>query len=173
MVPKIQIEQIRIAVTGPESCGKTTLVNSLCEWYDADPIPEFAVKYLERTNGVYEQKDLDLIAIGQKNSIELSQNPLLISDTDFTVLQVWSEYRFGSSSDVIRAFFREVQFDLYLLCAPDIPWVEGPFRENRHDRMELFEVYEAMLRSEGYKYYVLRGTREQREKKSRELIDSL
>ena len=53
---------IRIAITGPESSGKTTLCQSLSEHFNVDFIPEFARTYLEITDGKYKQPDLDEIA---------------------------------------------------------------------------------------------------------------
>ena len=51
---------IRIAITGPESSGKTTLCQALSEHFNIGYIPEFARAYLEKTEGEYNQSDLDL-----------------------------------------------------------------------------------------------------------------
>ena len=50
---------LRIAVTGPESSGKTTLCGALAEHYQVSYIPEYARTYLEQTQGQYQCTDLD------------------------------------------------------------------------------------------------------------------
>ena len=52
---------IKIAVTGPESSGKTTLSRSLSEHFKTPYITEFSRTYLEKKNGSYNQADLDKI----------------------------------------------------------------------------------------------------------------
>ena len=53
---------LKIALTGPESSGKTTLSELLAKHFETDFIPEFAREYLEQTNGRYEKTDLAKIA---------------------------------------------------------------------------------------------------------------
>ena len=43
---------IRIAVTGPESSGKSTLSSSLASLVNGVLIPEYAREYLTKTNGL-------------------------------------------------------------------------------------------------------------------------
>ena len=42
---------IKIAITGPESSGKTTLCKSLSEHFKTPYITEFSRTYLEKKNG--------------------------------------------------------------------------------------------------------------------------
>ena len=55
---------IKIAITGPESSGKTTLCKSLSEHFETPYITEFSRTYLENKNASYKQDDLDKIAEG-------------------------------------------------------------------------------------------------------------
>lgn len=170
MVQELQQTSIKIAVTGPESCGKTTLALALSESLKADYVPEFAVTYLEEKQATYSQADLDEIALGQQKMITNSQKSIIISDSDYVVLQVWSEYRFGKASDLIRNLVKQERFDLYLLCAPDIPWEAGPFRENPYDREVLLQSYETILQKEGLPYLLINGSHDNRLKKSMEFV---
>ena len=52
---------IRIAITGPESSGKTTLANLLGEKLNATVFLEFARAYLDELDRDYNQEDLDQI----------------------------------------------------------------------------------------------------------------
>ena len=51
-------KRIRIAITGPESSGKTTLANELTNHYDATLVSEYSREYLEHTQGAYEEKEV-------------------------------------------------------------------------------------------------------------------
>ena len=55
---------LRIAITGPESSGKTTLAKNLAKVFSAAYIPEFARQYLQEKGLKYDQWDLDEIAQG-------------------------------------------------------------------------------------------------------------
>ena len=73
----------KIAFTGPESTGKTTLSKLVSETYNGIYIQEFAREYLEKTKGLYQEEDLVHIAEGQFNSISQSKNntnQLIVSD---------------------------------------------------------------------------------------------
>ena len=129
---------IRIAVTGPESSGKTTLCESLASHFKVAYIPEFARTYLEKTKGNYQQADLDEIAKGQLKNILAATSSVVISDSDFSVMEVWSLYKYGNVSPLIAALVKENTFDLHSLCTPDIPWEEEPLRETPTTRDLLF-----------------------------------
>ena len=68
---------LRIAVTGPESSGKTTLCGALAEHYQVCYIPEYARTYLELTQGQYQCTDLEIIAQGQLESLLSFKGQLL------------------------------------------------------------------------------------------------
>ena len=129
---------LKIAITGPESSGKTTLCSSLSEHYTISFIPEFARTYLEETEGKYQQSDLDTIAQGQLKSLVSSKDKIVICDTDFSVLEIWSEYKYKNTSELIKKLVRKELFDLHILCIPDIPWEEDPLRETETTRILLW-----------------------------------
>lgn len=164
---------IRIAITGPESSGKTTLCKSLSEYYKVDCIPEFARNYLEKSKGKYNQSDLDSIGKGQLEAVELSDADVVVCDSDFSVLEIWSQYKFNNVSEYLNSLVEKEIFDLHILCAPDIPWEEDPLRENPDNRDELFELYLLSLKKHGKNFIVVSGTHTERVKKSLNSIDLL
>lgn len=164
---------IRIAVTGPESSGKSTLCQALSEYYKVEFITEFARGFLEDRNGIYVQSDLDEIGKGQLNLIQSSKENLIISDTDFSVLEVWSQYKYGETSKLIHDLVSRKVFDLHILCSPDIPWEEDPLRENPHNRDELFKMYLTSLKQHNKNFIVVSGTYSERIEKSLKSIDLL
>lgn len=161
---------IRIAITGPESSGKTALTEALGKALNCGWVPEFARAFLEMYGNDYEQEDLDTIAEGHWNQIqESSENPVLV-DTDFVVLKVWSEYKYNGASATINRLVNANHFDLHILCAPDIPWHYDPLRENPADRDVLFEQYLKILETFRKPYIIVAGTHAEREKKSLDAI---
>lgn len=164
---------IRIAITGPESSGKTLLAQALAKEIGATYIPEYARTFLEEFGPGYNQEDLDTMALGHLNQIEESEAQLLVVDTDFIVFKVWSEYKYDFASPLIHSYISEEYFDLHLLCAPDIPWEEDPLRENPQDREKLFEQYVAALERYKKKYIIVTGSEEERLQKARQEVDRL
>ena len=164
---------LKIAITGPESSGKTTLSQALSEHFKVPFIPEFAREYLEKTNGKYEQLDLDTIAQGQLKSLLSSENNIVICDTDFSVLEIWSQYKYKKVSELINKLVAEDLFDLHILCSPDIPWEADILRENPNSREQLFELYTASLNKHSKNFIVVNGSPKNRIKKSLVAIDTL
>ena len=164
---------IRIAITGPESSGKTTLCRSLSEYLNVSFVPEFARFYLEKTNGEYDQPDLNKIAMGQLERVNSSNSEVVISDSDFSVLEIWSQYKYGSVSTSIQELVKQDLFDLHILCTPDIPWEEDSLRENPHNREQLFELYKDSLSNYGKNFIVVSGSHESRFEKSLQSIGLL
>ncbi len=150
----------RIAITGPESTGKTWLAKNLAAYFHTVYVPEYAVEYLLEHGPAYTLKDIENIAKGQ---LELEEQyvqkagGLLFCDTDLLVCKIWSEMVFKKVPEWIEKMMTEHRYDLYLLCFPDIQWQPGPFRENPEDRKYLFDLYEAELKNHGFRYATIKG----------------
>jgi predicted DCC family thiol-disulfide oxidoreductase YuxK/nicotinamide riboside kinase len=138
----------RIAITGPESSGKSALAKQLSTIFGCDWVAEYARMYLERLDRPYELEDLLHIAKGQLNE-ELAaeqRNPgMLILDTSLEVIKIWSEFKYGTCDSFINDNLLLRKHNLYLLCRHDLPWEYDPQRENSNDRQELFELYKSLL----------------------------
>ena len=159
---------IRIAITGPECCGKSTLCNWLSERiFDARVVKEYAREYLHKKGDGYAYSQEDVLSIARKTSELLnkafkSSSDALIVDTDFYVLDIWWRERFGEANEEIAMMKETYDFDLYLVCQPDLPWEADPLRENAEDRDRLFAVYMEDLFNDGKTVEVVRGTGEER-----------
>lgn len=164
----------KVAITGPESTGKSTLAEKLAEHYNTDFIPEYSRSYLENFVGQYTENDVVEIAKGQHNLIleeekKLSAKTqqatsLLIADTEIIVCKIWVEYVFKHSNKVIDEILKQQDFDLYLLCDIDLPWVYDPLRENPNleERKELFEIYKNTLKQMNLPFEIVSGDNEVR-----------
>jgi nicotinamide riboside kinase len=150
---------LRIAFTGPESCGKTTHAVWLSSFLDLPYIAEYARTYLAEKSS-YAQEDLDLMATKQ---VALWPNEGFIADTEMHVFEIWSEVKYAQVSPVISSLLATQNFDHYFLCAPDIPWEADPLRENPDDRQQLFDLYFAALQRNERNFTVLSGSIEKRQ----------
>jgi len=150
----------RIAITGPESTGKSWLAQNLAAYYDTVWVPEFAREYLEAKGRVYDYDDILSIAQGQKERGDALANiasELLFYDTEAFVTKIWSEVVFGRVDPWIENEIIANPYDLYLLCYPDLLWEPDPLRENPDDRMQLFELYLNELQDKSLDYVVITG----------------
>lgn len=165
---------IRIAITGPESTGKTTLAEQLALQTNGTWIPEFAREFLEQLNRPYTQADLDTIAKGQLESWEKSsESKIQFCDTDMLVMKIWSDFKYGKSSTFILEALEKQKFNHYFLCQPDIDWEEDPLREHPEKREELFELYLAELRKRNLPFTIVGGSKEKRIKICLEVLSTI
>ncbi len=153
---------MKIAISGPESSGKTALALSLAMHYRTFYIPEFARAYLEKREGKYALNDLNEIISGHVNwwvcaSANAPADGLRFQDGDFSILRVWEEVRFKSCSLQLEEFRKAIGYDLVLLCKPDLPWEYDPLRESKDNREELFKRYAEVLDEWKQEYRVISG----------------
>jgi nicotinamide riboside kinase len=162
---------IKIAFTGPESSGKTTLAKLVANTFNTIWIEEYAREYLS-VKSTYTQANLDEIARKQMEKWNI-ESDFLIADTELTVIKVWSEYRFGGCSDFILDAYKNQVFDHYFLCKPDIPWEDDPLRENPDNRDDLFELYSNELLKMQRSFTIVYGNLENRLKICKQAISRL
>jgi nicotinamide riboside kinase len=179
----------KIVILGPESTGKSTLCEMLAQHFDTQWCPEFAREYL-LTNGTdYSFDDLLTIAKGQlaleEELVSMAETPspekrkvdvstfqpvnfstrqLLFIDTDQYVMKVWCEYVFGDCHNWILRRIAERQYDGYLLCKPDLPWVKDELREypDEKPRQELYHIYRDLLIQQSTPWVEVSGSYEKR-----------
>ncbi|MCK5101723.1 MAG: ATP-binding protein [Cyclobacteriaceae bacterium] len=151
---------IRIAITGPESTGKSTFARKLAEHYKTVWVPEFARTYIDQLNRPYEQHDLIEIAKGQishEKELISKANKYLFCDTELTVIKIWSEYKYGTVDSYILAEYYKMSYDLYLLMDINLPWEPDSQREHPEKRKFFFDWFEQELKAKGANYQVISG----------------
>jgi nicotinamide riboside kinase len=163
---------MRIAITGPESAGKTTLAEQLAKETGFPLSTEFARQYVANLERPYALSDLIQIAEGQLAEDHRAANGAdnLIADTELTTLKIWAEEKFSHCPLIIDLAWEAQQFDHYFLCKPDFPWEPDPQRENPDDRDRLFELYRKYLDQKKASYTILEGKPESRLAKAEEII---
>jgi len=118
---------ITVCLHGAESTGKSVLARKLSAEHGWPWVPEYGREYAE-THGIdFTMDDLLAIAEGQDSAMHAAMRaaaaarpPVLLLDTDPLMTAAWAEMLFGHAPEQL---FGYATADLYLLFAPDVPWV--------------------------------------------------
>ncbi len=155
--------QLRIAILGPESTGKSELSQAIAQFFDVKYIKEYAREYLQDKTG-YDQLDVLKIAQHQFQLIQDNQERILIADTELIVTKVWQEYKYNNVSQWINDHILKQHFDVYLLMDTDLEWSNDPLRENpsKKEREELLKMYHHELLNYNFNYQLVSGKGEKR-----------
>lgn len=174
-------ELIKVVLYGPESTGKTTLAKQLANYYNTLWVPEFMREYLQKKwdseKKLVTRDDLIPIANGQlqleKEASQQVEN-LLICDTNLLELKVYSEYYYnGFCPSEIKNEATKNNYSIYLLTYIDTPWEADDLRDRPENREEMFCIFEAELKKQGFPYEILKGNKTDRFNRAIEVIDVL
>lgn len=166
----------KVAVTGPESTGKSELSKQLAEYYQTVWVPEYAREYIDRLNRPYEQQDVEEIAKGQlrlEDQMAREASKVLFCDTELTVISIWMMHKYNAVPDWLVDQARKRKYDLYLLCDIDLPWQYDPQREHPDLRKYFFDRYYAELKSRNANLRVVSGQGESRLENAIRFVDEL
>ncbi len=155
----------RIVITGPESTGKSELTERLANYFGGIAVPEYARDFISSLNRPY--NECDVLAIYRKQIEQIYEKrtdaDLVFFDTGLIITKVWLEMVFNIERQWINQSIRSAEVDLYLLCAPDIPWIPDPLRENGGRMREvLFDLYKKNLEAYNLPYTIIEGIGEDR-----------
>lgn len=174
-------ELIKVVLYGPESTGKTTLTQQLARHYQTVCVPEFMRGFLEKKwkkqRKLISKDDLVPIAKGQlaleKKAAGKVEN-LLLCDTDLLELKVYSEYYYnGFCPEFIKNEATKNNSGIYLLTYIDVPWEPDMLRDRPNNRAEMFCIFEAELKKQGFLYEILKGNEKERFENAVKIIDAL
>ena len=166
----------RVAVVGAESTGKTTLAEQLARHYRTVLVPEYGRLYLDSKNAPCELEDIPRIARGHadcEDRLAREANRVLILDTELIITTLWSEYFFGECPEQVRREAGERSYDLYLLTANDVPWVDDPQRVGPESRGSFYDRVRRELETRGRRFVEISGTFERRFEQAVCAVDSL
>jgi NadR type nicotinamide-nucleotide adenylyltransferase len=164
----------KIAVVGPESTGKSTMSAYLAKHYNTVWVPEYARDYCakltepctwqDEINMFYGQLDLEAEMLPLANE-------LLICDTTFITVKIWSDYTFGRTPQEVLDELPKHTYDLYLLLNIDLPWEEDPLRDFPHMREHFMQIWIKELQALDARYVLISGTGDDRYKNAVNAID--
>lgn len=157
----------RVAMVGAESTGKTTLATALAQRLETVWVREYGRDYSEVRGLEAKWTSDEFVRIAtRQNELEdeaaRTASRVLICDTDALATCVWHERYVGSRCDAVERLVRPL--DLYLVTAPDVPWVDDGLRDGEHVRQWMHTQFVQMLRERGARFEVLTGTWDERER---------
>jgi NadR type nicotinamide-nucleotide adenylyltransferase len=169
-----------VVVIGPESTGKSALAERLARAYGAPLSDEYARAYAEATSRPLGIGDVDAIGRGQRDGEDAARaaaaargSPLVVHDTDLVSTVVYSRHYFGDCPAWIPPAARARRADLYLLCLPDVPWVDDPVRGPAEAREAQLADFRAALDALGSRVVALGGAWAERDAAAHAAVDAL
>jgi NadR type nicotinamide-nucleotide adenylyltransferase len=155
----------KIAVVGPESTGKSTMSAFLAKHYNTVWVPEYARDYCAKLTEPCTWQDEINMFYGQLN-LEAEMLPLanevLICDTTFITVKIWSDYTFGRTPQEVLDALPKHPYDLYLLLNIDLPWEEDPLRDFPHMREHFMDIWIKELQALNANYILISGAGDER-----------
>lgn len=152
---------LRVCVTGAECTGKTELALALGRHYSAPVVPDVTrdhfMEKVSHGDPTVHTSDVLRIVERQAELIDRASRwtgPLIVCDTDVLTTAIWCEAFLPDRCADLHAIdaARRAEgkgVDLYVLCAPDIPFVPDELRSTAERRAEMHERYRARLASAG------------------------
>ena len=155
----------KIAIVGPESTGKSTISAQLAAHYNTVWVPEYARGYCEAlTEPCTWQDEINMFRgqLALEKEYLPKANKLLICDTTFITVKIWSDYMFGESPKEVTDELPKHPYDLYLLMNIDLPWQEDPLRDFPDMREHFLGVWHNELNALDANYHLISGSDEER-----------
>lgn len=165
---------IKIAVVGPESTGKSTMSAFLAEHYNTIWVPEYARGYCEKLTGPPTWQDEINMFNGQvalEAELLPNANKLLICDTTFITVKIWSDHTFGRSPQEVLDALPKHKYDLYLLLNIDLPWEDDPLRDFPDLREHFMDVWYKELNELDANYVLIEGSGPERYERAVKAVD--
>ncbi|MFN2261663.1 MAG: AAA family ATPase [Psychroflexus sp.] len=157
------------------------MAKNLAEVYNTEWVPEFAREYLQNkydnSAKICEEKDLIPIAKGQmkweNEKAEIAKN-LLFCDTNLLQTYVYgSVYYDNFENETLKKYAFQHHYDFYFLTYVDTPWVEDDLRDKPDERLEMFKIFEQVLKKNNLPYAVVKGNLNQRIAQAQSIIEHL
>lgn len=167
------MKPLRAVVIGSECTGKTTLARALAARFSAPWVPEFCRAYQDAKGALLDASDVEPIARGQvaeSDEAEERAAELLVLDTDLVSTAVYARHYYGTCPAWIDAACLARRADLYLLCAPDLPWQADGQRDRPDRREEMHRLFSEALAALGARVELVRGRGEAREESAAESV---
>ena len=160
---------IRVCFHGAESTGKSALTRKLGDEWGCPVVLEYGRIHAEAHGTAFTMADLLIIAREQDRLMREAARggpPLLLLDTDPLMTAAWAQMLFGEVPDELLHYDKA---ELYLLFAPDVPWVTDGTRlfGTPGERARFADIAEEMLVRAGVDYRPIAGDWGERERQVR------
>jgi HTH-type transcriptional regulator, transcriptional repressor of NAD biosynthesis genes len=151
----------RVAIVGPESTGKSTLTKNLADMFSTVGVHEYGRTISETMNNVLTADDFYNIAEAQQvlldSAVSKARVPIVFTDTEAYTTYLFSNIYLGQYLEDIKISAIKQDFDLYLVLAPTVKWVDDGTRilSDQADREIFFKQLVEFLQTHNKKYVII------------------
>lgn len=175
----------RVVLIGAESTGKTTLAQELAERFKTRWVPEYGREHWEKKvlamsmddpSPSWSHEEFVHIAAEQQareNLLAQSANRVLVCDTNAFATGTWHERYYGYRNPHVDAIGAADKVDLYLVTAPDVPFVQDGFRDGEAIRHWMHNRFIQQLSALGLNWRLIDGSYPDRLSRAEEEVQSL
>lgn len=150
----------RVCLLGGESSGKSTLAESLAHEFGTLHVREYGRDLWEAKNGVLVLDDMIRIACRQtamEDEAAGRADRFLFCDTSPLTTLFYSRHLFGRAEPELEQLANR-SYDLFVLCAPDFPFIQDGTRQPESFRTHQHEWYLRELEARGISYLLASGS---------------
>ena len=168
----------RVCLLGAESTGKTTLAAALAAAFDTLVNPEYGRPYTEvgrDREAPWTSSEFTHIARIQcwyEDFLAEYARDVLVCDTDAFTTAVFHEVYLGTPATGFEDLAAR-KYDLFVVCALDVPWRGDGIREFEIQRRWMHDRYVERARTSGRPSLLVEGGREARLAAARAAVDRL
>lgn len=151
----------KIAIVGPESSGKSTMIKKLAHHYNGNIVHEYGRTLSEAKKNDLTKDDFMQITEGQQALIDIAINkgrsPYLFIDTEAYVTYLFSKIYLDEYTEEILEYGKNQEIDHYIVLAPTVKWVNDGTRVlgDQEKREEFYNGLIAILTLHGKSYTVI------------------
>lgn len=151
----------KVAIIGPESVGKSTMVSKVSDYFGCIGVHEYGRTVSEAKNNILTKEDFMGISDDQRSLIDIAVKktkvPLIISDTEDYTTFLFGDIYLDECISQIYDRAKTQDFDLYIILAPTVPWVDDGLRviPDQQQREMFFERLVAFCEVAHKQYVVI------------------
>lgn len=167
----------RVCFMGAPSTGKTTLARTLAERHDTVWMPEYGAAYwlehqVDRRITVDQFEEIAPEHVRREDALTLQARKYLFCDTSPITTYVFAKDYHGRAGPVLTRLAREAEkrYDLFFLCAADIPYADTWDRSGDRKRTWFQEQIAGDLAERRIPYFRVGGTLEERVRQVDEVL---
>lgn len=176
----------KVCIIGTESCGKTTLVKNLANYFNTTYVEESGRYICIDRGGMDAMTTEDYLDIlydqkVQERKAEKDANQLLLIDTEALVTLFYYRFDFDKNDQFGKNFTTLSEtiakfndYDLYLFLEPDVKWVDdgyriigGKIRDERNEQLK------QIFKENNIKFFSIKGDYQARYEQAKKIISHL
>ncbi len=169
----------RIAIMGPESCGKSTLTKDLSNHYQTNFVIEYGRLVYENNGSVTIDDFIPISKSRQEleNWLIKHSNKVIICDTEDITTYIFSKMFCPDESYKVEDYFKDIldknpKYDLYILLQPDCDAIQDGTRHFLDNRWDHYEEIKFELVNRDCNFVEVGGDWDSRFKESKKAINS-